>query len=97
MRAQEGLSVPTYNNRKIAVRVLCMLLKRHGAFLCVIHAPSSKCMHVCCLQVSFNAPELVAKARADGKERHAEEVTAEHVSARLADLMQAKDLSKYII
>jgi len=47
--------------------------------------------------VSFGAPELVKQARAEGRERYACVVDKEHVSERVAVVMQRQDLSKWII
>lgn len=47
--------------------------------------------------ISFSAPELVAQARAEGKERYHAVVDKEQVVERLSSLLQRQDLSKFII
>jgi len=47
--------------------------------------------------LSFGAPELVAQARSEGKERYLAVVDKEQVVERLAPLLKKQDLSKFII
>lgn len=47
--------------------------------------------------ISFSAPEKVAAARAEGRDRYSFHVDEAHVEATLVPLLKRKDLSKYII
>ncbi|KAG1675865.1 hypothetical protein FOA52_001522 [Chlamydomonas sp. UWO 241] len=47
--------------------------------------------------ISFSAPDLVAQARAEGKERFHSVVDREQVVERLAPLLKRQDLAKFVI
>ncbi|KAL6757951.1 P-loop containing nucleoside triphosphate hydrolase protein [Haematococcus lacustris] len=51
----------------------------------------------CVERVSFSAPELVAQARSEGRERFSCVVDKENVEERVAVLLQRQDLSKWIL
>ncbi len=48
-------------------------------------------------QVSFDAPELVARAKAEGRPQYVALITKEGVQERLATHLKSQDLSRFVI